>query len=288
MEVQRQIDRADSQLALYALDLKRVVDLERRKSRELAEANARLKSLDCLKTDFLTFISHELRTPLNGISMIDLFDPQGDPGEQAEVVDVVRKGYEHLQEFILKGLEYFQWLAEERTESSTIVDLACVVKTAVDVVPGLAAPGVHLEIAPSPGPCTVLANEAHLVEVFKILLANALKFSTGDKFVRVEVSRTGEQVTLAVTDRGIGLRPEFVREVFRPFTIADVRHHTVGTGLNLALANLIVKAYRGTIRAESEGVGKGARFIIDLPAVSSSEPTSVGQSNLETMRSSSG
>jgi signal transduction histidine kinase len=93
-EVQRQLGMANSQLALYARDLKRIVDAERKKNRELAEAHARLRLLEQLKTDFLAFISHELRTPLNVVAAIDLFDTHQNAGEQAEVIDLIRKRYE--------------------------------------------------------------------------------------------------------------------------------------------------------------------------------------------------
>src|SRR3954469_11315262 len=107
-------------MALYARDLKRIVDAERQKARALAEANARLQILDRLKTDFLSFIAHELRTPLNGMAAIELLDPHGEPHEQAEVIGLLRTGYERLTGFIQKGLEYFDWLATERVAGAEV------------------------------------------------------------------------------------------------------------------------------------------------------------------------
>jgi signal transduction histidine kinase len=66
-EAQRQLDMAHDQLVRYARDLKCLLDAERRKTQELAEAHARLQILHRLKSDFLIFIAHELRTP-RGVS----------------------------------------------------------------------------------------------------------------------------------------------------------------------------------------------------------------------------
>jgi signal transduction histidine kinase len=71
-----------------------------------------------------------------------------------------------------------------------------------------------------------------------------------------------------VIDRGQGFPPESASELFRPFTVADVTHHSQGTGLNLALAYAIVEAYGGKLWAESEGVGLGATFTAAFPSVS--------------------
>lgn len=65
--------------------------------------------------------------------------------------------------------------------------------------------------------------------------------------------------------KNLRFAPELAGELLRPFTIADVRHHAGGTGLNLALASAIVKAHGGQIRAESPGVGQGATFTVELP-----------------------
>ncbi len=267
-EVRHQLEMANSQLALYARDLKRVVDAERQKARELAEANARLQILDRLKTDLLSFVSHELRTPLNGMGAIDFLDPHADPREQAEVIALIRKAYERLTRFVQKGLEYFHWLATEGAETEETTDFTAVVRLAANRLPGLSEPGVNLQLFVPEVSCLVQGEKKHLVEVVYILLDNALKFSPPEEIIKVEVHATAEQVTLSVSDHGQGFPPELAPELFRPFTVADVMHHSQGSGLNLAIASAILAAYGGQMRARSEGVGKGATFTVELPRAS--------------------
>jgi signal transduction histidine kinase len=272
-EVQRQLEMANSQLALYVRDLKRLADAERQKARELAAANARLQILARLKTDFLTFISHELRTPLFAMTAVDMLDPHSDPKEQAEVIGLIRSGYERLEGFIQKGLEYFDWLAIPRLATATTMELTRVVRWVVDTIPGLAEPGVDFQIFSSGVPYHVRGEEEDLARVVRILLDNALKFSQQVKSIKLRLHATMEKVTLTIADRGQGFPPELAQEIFRPFTIADVLHHSQGTGLNLALASAIVEAYGGRMRAESAGVGKGATFIVELAAVLPADET---------------
>jgi signal transduction histidine kinase len=275
-DVQRQLDLAHAQLVRYAHDLKRLLDAERRKTQELAEAHARLQLLDQLKTDFLTFIAHELRTPLTHMNVVDLFDPQGEPQEQTMLLDMMRHGYERLHGFIQKGLDYFAWRATERLETQATVDLAEVVRQVAAQTPGLAAPGVEVAITAPSIPCRIRGEERHLATVIQILFDNAVKFSGRERSIRVELQATGAEVTLTMADRGQGFPPALARELFQPFTIADVRHHAEGTGLNLALAQAIVGAYGGRLWADSAGVGQGATFVAAFPAVSLTQDTTGG------------
>lgn len=267
-EVQQQLNTPNSQLALYARDLKRIVDAERQKAKELAEANARLQILDRLKTDFLAFISHELRTPLNTIGAVDIFDLQSDPKEQAEVIEIVRRGYERLQQFVERGLEYFNWLALNQADLTATTELSQAVKYTAATLSDLASPGVTFQLSLPDLPCQVRGSPAHLTRVVQMLLENALKFSREEKDIRISLTQSPQWATLTISDRGQGFPPELARELFRPFTITNPLHHSRGTGLSLALANAIVETYGGTIRAESPGPGQGASFIVELPKAS--------------------
>jgi hypothetical protein len=264
-EVRRQLEKADSQLALYARDLKRLFDSESRKSRELAEANAKLKVLDKLKTDFLTFISHELRTPLTVLSNIDHLDPAGNSKDQARVINMVRRGYQRLHRLVIRGLDYFYWIGGDALNSDEGTDLSALIRGIRERVPALQELGEGLAISCPETPCPVRGAELHLSRVVEILVENALKFSPDDKRLQIELRVVDGQAILSVTDEGAGFPPELGEALFKPFTIADISHHQRGTGLSLALAAAIVEAHGGRIRAESQGVGKGARFTVELP-----------------------
>ncbi|HXG18497.1 MAG TPA: HAMP domain-containing sensor histidine kinase [Methylomirabilota bacterium] len=268
-DTQTQIDRIHSQMALYARDLKRTVDAERQKACALAEANARLAILDRLKTDFLAFIAHELRTPLSNMVVLDLLDPNDDPQALAEMIDILRRGYERLEKFVEKGLLYFKWLAADpQTEPVAITDLTSVVRSVLDSMPSLQAPTVTLVCDTPEAPCLVRGEAEHFAQVLHVLVENALKFSEKDACIEIRLGAMNGYVTLAVSDHGRGFAPEMGPELLRPFTIAHIMNHSEGTGLSLALANAIITTYGGTMRAQSAGTGQGATFIVELPEVS--------------------
>ncbi len=274
-EVQQQLNTPSSQLALYARDLKRIVDAERQKAQELVEANARLHILDQLKTDFLSFISHELRTPLNAFSAVDIFEPHSDPKEQAEVLGIIRRGYGRLNEFVERGIEYFTWFALNPADPTGTTDLTQVVKRTLAAMPELTDANVTLHLPPADAPGLVHGTHQQIGRVVKMVLENAVKFSAEEEAIQLTLAQSPQQATLTITDRGEGFPPELAREIFRPFTTTNLLHHSRGTGLSLALASAIVETYGGTIRAESPGLGQGASFIIELPTALSPAPSAV-------------
>lgn len=257
---------ADVQLALYARDLARMVDAERARARELAEANARLQVVDQIKSDFLTFISHELRTPLALMSAFDLYDSESDPAERTRITDIIRTGYERLNGFVTRGLEYFDWLAGECAPVDESTDLGALVPTLVAATPGLAVPGAECRVVVPPAACTVRGAAPALATCIQALLDNAVKFAKGAPRVVVTVARVAEHVRVEVADRGRGFPPALAEEIFRPFTVLDTLHHAKGTGLSLALAAAIIQAHGGTAAATSPGLDGGATFTLTLPA----------------------
>jgi len=231
----------------------------------LASANERLRMLDRLKNDFLTFVSHELRTPLSVLAAVELLDEGGTP-EQVEIVGALRNGYDRLKRFIETALAYRARIAEP-PRCDDVLNLSDLVMGARQQVPALAGSSANVEVILPTEPCLVRGGASDLTEVFRILLDNAVRFSPEEIYVRIECAASPEEVRLSVEDRGVGFAPELREEILKPFTIADTLHHRSGSGLNLAKANAIVIASGGRIHAESEGEGRGARFTVTLPLV---------------------
>lgn len=264
-DIQQQLKMSSSQLALYVRDLRRSADAERHKAQELADANERLKILDRLKTDFLAFISHELRTPLNTIGAVDIFDPQADPKEQLEIIGIIRRGYERLQQFIEKGLDYFNWLAASKADATVTSDLAYIVARIISQLTDQASQEGAIHSSGLETPCIIQGMAPHWTNVVQTLLDNAIKFSQPPHDIHVQLQSADGRATLTITDQGQGFPPEFAREVFHPFTVTNTKNHSRGSGLSLSLASTITEAYGGTMRAESQGLGTGATFIIEVP-----------------------
>lgn len=252
---------ADAQLALYARDLARMVDAERERSRELAEANARLQLVDQIKSDFLTFISHELRTPLALMGAFDLYEMEVEPEERARVAIIIRAGYERLNGFVGRGLEYFDWLAGECAPVDEITDLTALVTTLAAKLPEES----QCQVTVPSAPCPVRGGTPALATCIETLLDNARKFSPTPARIAVTLTAADGRATIGVTDHGRGFPPALAEELFRPFTVLDTLHHAKGTGLSLALSAAIVQAHGGSIHAASAGIDQGATFTIDLP-----------------------
>ena len=234
---------------------------------ELAAANERLRMLDRLKDDFLTFVSHELRTPLTVLSAVEFLDPGG-RADQAEIVKALRNGYDRLKRFIETALAYRAWIVGEPSRSEELVSLGDLVRLVVSSLAPPTAGEAKIAMEIPEEACLVRGGASELREVLQILLDNAVKFSPDGVDIRVRCEATPAEVRLVVADRGIGFRPELAEEILKPFTITDSLHHHSGSALNLAKANAIVIAHGGTIHPKSEGEGRGATFTVTLPRAS--------------------
>jgi CheY-like chemotaxis protein/anti-sigma regulatory factor (Ser/Thr protein kinase) len=111
-----------------------------------------------------------------------------------------------------------------------------------------------------------------LQQVFWNLLSNAVKFTPNGGRVDVHLQPTPESFTITVTDTGVGIDPAFLPFVFERFRQADstsTRQHS-GMGLGLAIVRHVVELHGGSVSAESEGEGRGARFTVTLPRLTQS------------------
>jgi signal transduction histidine kinase/CheY-like chemotaxis protein len=253
-----------------ALDRARLYEVEQR-GRTEAEATSRSKD------EFLSTVSHELRTPLNAIlgwaSMLrsGSLDARG----AARAVHVIYDNAQRQRQLIDDLLDISRMMTGRTALEIQELDLGHVITSAVEsVMPQAEAKGVTLRFVRR-GTVRMMADARRLEQVFLNLLTNAVKFTPAGGQIDVSMT-TGDHIAeIRVSDSGVGIEPAFLPYVFDPFRQADsqsTRSHG-GLGLGLSIAKRLVDAHEGSIRAESEGAGKGTTFIVTLPAVASDRQT---------------
>ncbi len=240
--------------------------------RALAEqerANHELRRLDALKDEFLANTSHELRTPLNGIiGMTEAVHASSAlaPSLRAKTKEVLSASH-RLSEIIGTIMDFSA--AREGGGEATL-DSTAIVGPLTDAVDEIRAEatskGLVLRSEIGERAATVRGAERELLQIFRALLSNALKFSDFGS-IEVRTRRVGERVEILMSDEGCGIPEARLGSLFTAFVQGDgsaTRRHG-GTGLGLALAKKLVERLRGTIAIQST-VGVGTKVLLSFEA----------------------
>jgi CheY-like chemotaxis protein/two-component sensor histidine kinase len=148
------------------------------------------------------------------------------------------------------------------------LDLATVIEAAIETAhPIIDAKAIRLEQSLDRSTGQVLGDSIRLQQIIGNLLSNSIKFTPRDGKIEVKLERVGGNAQITVSDTGCGISPEFLPYVFDRFRQADSASTRVqsGLGLGLAIVSRLVELHSGTVQALSDGVGKGATFIVSLP-----------------------
>ncbi|HWS89531.1 MAG TPA: PAS domain-containing protein [Pyrinomonadaceae bacterium] len=243
-------------------------------------ARAEAEAANRIKDEFLATLSHELRTPLTAILGWArlLADGQVGPEKAAGAFGAIYRNARMQAQLIDDLLDVSRVITGKLRIEVVPVNLASVVEAAAAVVrPAAEAKGVALGVSLGGEELTVNGDPARLQQVVWNLLSNAVKFTPAGGRVEARVGRAGSQMEVAVSDTGQGIGAEFLPHVFERFRQAEMgttRRHG-GLGLGLAIVRHLVELHGGTVKAESEGEGKGSTFTVRLPvrAVREAEPT---------------
>jgi PAS domain S-box-containing protein len=234
--------------------------------RDLEESRSELREANQAKDRFLAVVSHELRTPLTAmLGWVRLLTAgMLDDATAGRALVVIERNTKLLAQLIEDLLEVSRIVAGKLRLEIGPVDLVAVIEAAIDAVQGMAdAKSIGLKAVLDPSAGTVSGDPDRLQQVVWNLLANAIKFTPSRGRVELRLERAGSQARLTVRDTGQGITPELLPHVFDRFR-QDERARRHGD-LGLAIVRNIVDLHGGTVRAESEGEGRGATFAVDLP-----------------------
>ncbi len=259
-----ELSRANRELSLEIAERRRIEE-------ERAQLLIREQQANRLKDEFLATVSHELRTPLNAVLgwARVLRSADIDPELQARALESIERNAQSQARLIEDILEVSRIVTGKLRLKVRTLDMSQVIDAALDVVrPAAEAKDITLRTDIPERPWRGVGDADRLQQIVWNLLSNAVKFTPRGGTVTATLARANEADEIIVTDTGKGIEPSFLPHVFAPFRQADAsttRDHG-GLGLGLAIVRQLTELHGGTVRAESQGVDLGARFIVALPA----------------------
>ncbi len=277
-------------------DIQEQKELEDQKERLLVSeraARSAAEQANRTKDEFLATLSHELRTPLNAIFGWTHLLQEGhtEPDLVLAGIKVIDRNVRTQAQLIEDLLDMSRIISGKlRVDVQDVFPVTCI-EAAVETVSAAAnAKEIRLQqiLDPLAGP--VSGDPGRIQQIIWNLLSNAIKFTRKGGRVDVLLQRVNSHLEIIVSDSGQGIGADFLPHVFDRFRQADsaiTRQHG-GLGLGLSIVKQLVELHGGTIRAESDGEGKGATFIVSLPVKAAYQSGSVSERHHPTRLGASG
>jgi signal transduction histidine kinase len=234
-----------------------------RQARKEAERAGRMKD------EFLATLSHELRNPLSAIvGWAQVLHTQPLPPQVVRGLEVIERNARAQTRIIDDLLDMSRIAAGMTRLDIRSVDLQKIVDSAIlPVQPAAHAKRIRIDRVSDSPLGLASCDPDRLQQVIANLVTNAVKFTPEGGWIEVRAEQRHPNAEISVRDSGIGIEPDFLPFVFERFRQADSsasRQHS-GLGLGLSICKQLIELHGGTIRAASEGSGKGATFTIRLP-----------------------
>ncbi len=249
-------------------NLKLALDAANAATTEAERANA-------AKNDFLALVSHELRSPLNIISnwaeILRLKLAGEGSVEDAQVgggIKSIVQGCRDLAELIDELLDVSRITSGRLVLDLRPTDLAGVVRSTLEgMAPQAQAKGLEIAASGYNRELLVAGDVRRLQQIVSNILGNALKFTPGGGHIDVALARIDGNAELTITDTGAGIAAEDLPHIFERFSQSDISRTRQygGLGLGLTIVKSLTEAHGGSVAAASDGVGKGASFVVRIP-----------------------
>ena len=240
------------------------------------EDRSRDEETEQMRRDFVANVSHELRTPLTALMgfIETLRGPaRNDAAARDRFLDIMEREAGRMNRLVGDLLSLSRVEQDERRRPVQAVDLAALLRAEVaTLTPAALAAGAQLDLHGAAGKVLIPGDADQLVQVFRNLIENAVKYGGGG-VVQVTLERLAHEPVLrgpawsvTVADRGEGIEPQHLPRLTERFYRVDAHRSRGkgGTGLGLAIVKHIVSRHRGRLRIESTR-GQGSSFTVILP-----------------------
>ena len=261
-------------------------DLYARANREIAErvrvegalkrSEEAMREADRRKDEFLATLAHELRNPLapirNAVALL--------PDQLPYCQEVIERQVGHMGRLLDDLLDVSRVSAGTLAIRKERICVSEVIRHAAESShPLILAGGHHLSMKIPVDPIYLDVDSTRIAQVISNLLNNAARYSEIGSKIKLTAERDGDQAVIRVQDNGVGIRPEMLPRVFEPFFQIDrsLDRSQGGLGIGLTLVKQIVEIHGGTVKAASEGLGKGCEFTVRLPVARGAKVPAAGR-----------
>lgn len=274
--------RLENQLRISRLqkELQRSNAQLEQQSKQLMDANLKLRELDEVKAKFTAMLVHDLKSPLTVVkATLELFETTDEviqvlsEHHLAELIAVSQRSIEKILKLIQEVLEIFKSDTQEIKLNRLPIDPVPFLKESLEAV-RLSGLSNQIDVIDRIDPIlpVINADKEQLERVLSNLLSNALKFTPPGGQITLTANTTdgtgveagSKFLTITVTDTGEGIAPEALPYLFDPYQQAHEKKNRGGVGLGLAIVKRIVAAHGGNVSVRSK-LGIGSSFTVTLP-----------------------
>lgn len=233
-----------------------------------------LRDVDRRKNEFLATLAHELRNPLGPIrTSVELWRRLAPevPESQENLRTIIERHTDHLARLVDDLLDVSRISRGKISLRPEQAQLATVITTALESSSyAIESRSQQLTVNLPQHEVWIWGDQVRLCQIVTNLLLNAAKFTDVGGRINLDADATEEEVTIRITDNGIGIADTNIDTIFNLFTQSGhlYGHVQDGLGIGLSLVRTLVELHGGSVRAYSEGVGTGSTFEVTLPTAS--------------------
>ncbi|MDG0866616.1 PAS domain S-box protein [Candidatus Lucifugimonas marina] len=247
---------------------------DREARRDLDAQNQQLLEMNKQREEFFSTVSHELRTPLTSVmAFADIMSRDRHrtlTKLQKEHLDVIKRNSRNLNELVEDMLDFSRMSTDQLKLNKSEFEIHSLLDSVIESLePTAGQRDQSIVIEPNNEPIWIKADHSRIVQVISNLITNSSKYSPPSTTITVRIGIEASRVSITVSDRGIGIPPEDLENIFSAFFRSDqisVREE-IGVGLGLAISKSLVDLHDGKISAMSK-LNEGTDITVTLPGAS--------------------